>query len=874
MDLIIDDFKNIPLDDNQRFEKKYQIDNILAKSSMELGRDIEKEFPEIIARSSVFYRPKTHSIIGAYNNQLMEINQNHVNAILEKFHEYVKKFIEDGTTKAHTSEEWFNLLSYGCKINMLGSKVFFQEHINGIIRQLLKANMDLSQKNYDETIKGFMKFVIAMKPYLNKEGKVRGTSYDINNGRYTSFMIHKYISDFVKDDVINYELIKMMDLRKNMSEEEFSSLYIDRNLVPTIDLIKDTVLSGKAKDEREAIEYLLRNHKTVFFNGLDSDEAIMVLLSMKVENSKDKEKLLKKIDMKSIEELSPSNLIGFLELNLPTRNASYLTTYPKLGKGLYFKKEFIQDLTREKKMRLFNRMILRNTIKYRNPLTSEELVDMYDGNIDEENKNSDKTKGLRFLDISLLCANGWIQPQDVIKVNQFKYSIEDDRKKLDHYFNLTNFYTIERLNSMRENGQMNGRFVENYNTFINELDQTLEKKYYFDKLKDELEKTENKEEVYINLLKAGLNLDIKMQLTPQIVSDLYLEEKCTDEDIVMLYQKGIVLPEVLKEILTDEQIITKVCDGEIDYHALNLIGERTLNLGILLEEGKIDLSQLIGLYSIDNGLTIEELRYISEIVSFGDTNIAELLPDDITVEKVEQLTKNWLISQDDLSSLVERKIITQEKANKLAEEIESHDIYMKFFGNNAGVIQLTNETESREASPVYHERKHSSRERMIKNSPQLQEELFRRLSFDNQGDILLRGRNNSLDGYRIFSSEELGVVSFIKNDEPGNATYVMSVPQAAFTIDKIEREDRIVAEKLKQGEVFARSDATKKGIRETEHVKIINASRNWGRNMLEAMRQVSKKAREKIGDYSRYNHDINVLLLEIQRDYDRRKNDE
>ena len=278
-------------------------------------------------------------------------------------------------------------------------------------------------------------------------------------------------------------------------------------------------------------------------------------------------------------------------------------------------------------------------------------------------------------------------------------------------------------------------------------------------------------------------------------------------------------------------------------------------------QGNLTLSYLIKLYSMNDGISNNDLGIILAEGDNIDSDIASLLPDTITPEKVEFLFMNYLISQDDLSQLVGRGIITQEQSIKLADKLLSHEEYERiFFGNSCAL--LTRESEGNGQDRTHGIRLGSSSEfekNRFKIDPLLQTSLLDKIGFDDRR-LVLQGYNNSMDGYIVYPSEELGIMLFFNPNKPGNATYIMSLQQGMFFLKRNRKNN------ISQIE----STATKQALRETEHIKVKNASRGWGKNILDAIKQLSPRMRERLKD-SNYTSSINKIIEDIMEDYDIRK---
>ena len=240
--------------------------------------------------------------------------------------------------------------------------------------------------------------------------------------------------------------------------------------------------------------------------------------------------------------------------------------------------------------------------------------------------------------------------------------------------------------------------------------------------------------------------------------------------------------------------------------------------------------------------------------------MGELLPDTISTEKVEELFKGYYISHDELSELVSREIITREEADKYAKELASHEEYENIFnGSRVAVLTRESEGEERQSMPRQLGGYIDPRKNQMKIDPYYQEELLKNIGFDNRR-LVLEGYNNSLNGYIVYPSEELGVMVFFNPDKPGNATYVMSLQQGMYFL----KRSGIGKNKTLE------STATKQDLRETEHVKVKNACRGWGKNIVDTIRKLSPEMPERLKN-SEYKRKLDVLVSEIKTDYDRRR---
>lgn len=886
--LVIEDFKGIDFDQNAAFFTRNNVEQILDQSilKMQIGGNfhVAETINDIIQNKAIFYCKNKRKMLGVAGDEIVEITEQFVERATSAFRLALDTFISNYENKPIDPQELGKLLVFFNRINMLGVKNSTCEKCkNDLMRFIrersLKSDEDL--RDISDGVSAFMRD--SIERLMDKNAKVGNTEYDLKNGKYVSFMTNLFISEFVKNELINYNYLEETGIIDAMSDEELSKIYVDKGIFNSNDLVRAIMRRKGIESEFEALEYLYKTERKNFLKILTPEDAVAFMVMGKFESERERNEALKLFKPELLFNIRSEFLEDILSTKLSLKYAPFLKQYPELGEGIYIDREIMKKLSRRQLLTiLFSERVL-----YKNPLSSEELVDIFNpdvpDDIDEQykeiekdlDKNDDQigVKGFNFRDIVLLCKLGKIKNADVLKIFKF-YNSLDYNNQFKMVCELSAFYDINKLQEMLENGEINEKFIENYNNLINSPEFSDIREVYMDTLQEQLEEHSDREDIYLKLVKTGLDIDVGMTVPTGRIADLYLEGVYNENDIIRFYSRGIISLDVIRQMFTDEEIIDKFEAGVFDYRVLNALEEKNLNIGMLLEEQKISLAQLVKLFATEDGLKIEEFKEISQLISLEGINIAELIPDDISPEKVEELAKNWFISHDDLSALVSREIITREKADELAEEIASHEMYESIFGQENGIIVLSSQDELEGRKHRKRNGTLDPRTKKLKNDPALQEKLFDDLGFDSIGNIKLTGVKNSLDGYSIYSSEDLGIVVFMKNDKPNNATYVMSVQQALYTLANIRREDGIISEKLKSGEtVVRRTDATKQAIRNTEHVKVINASRNWGENVIDAMRKVSNKSTQKLSPKTDLRKKLETLLEDIREDYDRRKDE-
>ena len=647
-----------------------------------------------------------------------------------------------------------------------------------------------------------------------------------------------FIAAMMQEGVIDFDLLVNSGEIYNYKFNELDCAFRKSGAFSKDELIQALLLNKYFNSEEDILDYYLKNDKKYFFEMSSSKDLAIFLLKGKFKNESDRNTAVRKMQMREFSEFSPDLVEDFFRVqNLPKNNF-----IKRSHKGNFISNELMNELSRESILRV----LYSKKVKYKTSLESNDFVNMYGK--------------LNFADLEILHRDKFVNAEDIIKIIKF-INIENENGIKS---NLTNFYNMDKLEEILIENRVNSKFIENFNRFTNEILNKDEKEKYFTKLKEELKSKENRDELIFLLQKKGFNFDKfeGYQINPDKISERYLEESLTDSDILALHDIGVVSDDVISEIFGEEGIKEGYRTGKLDVSALALIDN---DIDFLMEEfnqGRLNIQNLLTLYSMPNGIGLADLDTILADVDLTEYEIGELLPDNISAEKVEELFKSYYISHDELGDLVGRNIITQEQSDRFAEELASDEEYENIFSGQ-GIALLTNDTEgeSYNVGPRTLGGTSNPRNSQVKNDPFLQELLLDKIGFDDRR-LQLQGENNSLNGYMVYPSKELGVMIFYP-EKVGNATYVMSLPQGMFFLKRINVNHN---EKSK-----VQSTATKQELRETEHVKVRNACRGWGKNIVDSIKQLSPEMRKKLKDDSKYKDEIDLIVQEIKEDYDRRK---
>ncbi len=725
-------------------------------------------------------------------------------------------------------------------------------------------SFEVNSKDFEKEREKLFNFLLMIKSDKNKQIVDKGISlfysnimdrvsqdivefgdkpYKIRRGNDKKYKLNEFMSKLLNSKLIDYNFLVEEGIISNLtryeletlfkdklSEEEFvNALIISNNIESKEDLLKQFISEGKIKD---------------FMRYANSEEVAKALISGKI----DSKVAIKKLGKSDIKEFDSELLEELLTVNNYPKNRSFIQ-FVKNDTNVqrFIDKDFLLSLDREK----FLRLIFSNKIKYKNPLKSSDYISCY-GKL---NSN----------DIINLSDNGLVNSEDVIKMIRFSsIKVQDENEYNSMISNLINYYTVDRLEKILKEGRDTARFSEDFNLFLDENLTEDQKKEYFKTLTDSLKKKENGDDILITLIKKGINIsgNLDYEIKLESLRNMYLNEEISEEDLLNLYNKKFIGMEELNDFFTKDEIIQRVQNHEINNKFLLFLNDRETIIKNELNAERMDISQALDLYFDENGLKIDELNQVLKGRDFLNENIIEIIPDTISTQKIKELFMNYYISHDDLSYLVERGLITKEDADEFAKELANNEEYEKLFKNEDGMVVLTSETESDYKNKGYKKiRNHKTKK--FKIDPDLQEEFLDNIGFDKRR-LYFTGNKNSLDGYTIYPSKELEIMIFLNKQKPQNATYVMSLQQGLFFLNKIKKTNN------SQESEYIESEATKKLLRETEHVKVKNSCRGWGKNVIDALRSLSPELRERFKN-DEYNKKINDIIEKIKEDYDLRK---
>lgn len=714
--------------------------------------------------------------------------------------------------------------------------------LNNVLSEQIKNGSDEERRLIRQGISIF--FEKSLSTISRETRKFNDGKVTLNNREEKEYFRNDFISKMLKAGVVDYSQLVEGGIITGLDFMTLDEVFRELNVLTNEEFENACYLTGSFESRNAILNYYAEKDKRFFAKFASIEEIVQYLKEEKIEAKT----VLKRLKKEELKNLTPDDLESLLRYGAFPKGIEFLDfIQTQHGTERVLRTDFLTSLNREQ----FMKIVMSDQIKYKNSLESNDYINMFGT--------------LKIEDIEFFINNGAINVEDVLKLTKFKslkYQESEEYEKMIELIQRT--YTPEVLEKLLNDGKINKRFVEDFNKFLNNDLSKEQKDEYLNVYKESITSQE-KEIVLVLLSKNGIDFSgLNYEVATDVIEDLYIEEAISEEEILNLFKNKLISLETVKEIFTSDEIIQHYKNGTLSYEVLNLTENRADVIRKELLSGKIGPSELMVLYSNQDGIDIDEFLKIVQNYEI-EIELADFITDGISLDKVEDLFKNYYISQDELSTLVQRNIITEENAKEFAENIATNEAYESIFNSDNGIIILTEETPEGESTTKGLRIAGTRRESKLKIDPDLQELLLEQIGFDARKPVL-KGTNNSLDGYRIYPSKELELMVFMKNDKPGNATYIMSLQQGLFFLNKMARNGNLETKVIE-------SDATKQGLRETEHVKVRNASAGWGKNVVYEMKKLSPEFAKKVKVDSEYSLAIDTLVEDIKTDYEERKNE-
>lgn len=840
--------------------KESQVKSILERMNSQGIPDIgpgisSANISAAIQGKSVIKDEENDRILGITDDAVIEFDENIIKGVTLATQNILRNFrqrVEDGTVIYPNVMETLTYIEF-TNAAFIETPEFLE--VKHELNEILKAMLNSDNPEYVRTAKeGILEFFEASENNIIRGKRQFKVGYALQNSDEKEFLRALFIAEMVEDGVIGYDFLEMAGEIDKLDYELIECLYKKSELFTPEQVAKSLMLSGCFESREEVLDHYAKYDKRYFVNLATSEEVARFVIDGKI-TPRD---ALKKLRIEDVKSFSPELLEELLCVNsFPkgTEFIDYTQNGAKREKALSAK--LLAKLDRER----FLKIVLSEKISgsYKNPYQSDDYINEF-GKLTTE-------------DMMYLQESGKINSEDLIKLINFKSMKLEQPEEYDKMVEtLLSHYNLDTVERLIKEEKVNPKFVELYNKLLTEVATDEQRKAYFERMNQALLEKENPEDTVTTLVIAGLNVgkDIDFEISEAYIAEEFLEDRVKENDLLKMYDDGLIELKVIRMLYSDPDIIEKYKEGKLDYRVLNILENRAEIIKEELDAKKLTIPQIMALYSKEDGIQIDEFSDIVEGIELGNDSLTDYLLDEISADKVRALFNRYFISHDDLGLLVSRNIINAKQAEEFAEQMATNEQYESIFNLDKRIIKLTSENE-RGFGGVGGIRIGPGPKRagQIKNDPELQELLLSQIGFDER-TLLLEGTNNSLDGYKVFPSKEHKVMVFLKNDKPGNATYIMSLQQGLFFLNKIVREQRAQSGEIVLSEEL-QSDATKQSLRETEFVKVRNASAGWGANIVDAMKKLSPQFRNKLRGQSEYKSAIDEVVEEIKEDYKNRK---
>lgn len=493
-------------------------------------------------------------------------------------------------------------------------------------------------------------------------------------------------------------------------------------------------------------------------------------------------------------------------------------------------------------------------------ITSKDLVNSYG-------------KSLNGAIVQKLAYYGYIEPQDLIEVYEInkalravKYDniLEDDELK--------KFYTPSVLIDMKERKTLTPEFIERYLELQDFENNEESLKKQSEVLVKELElKSKAQENPDSTMLQDDVLyfFDIgfcDLENAKKVLDDAYFErkymsEELSVEEIFEFYKKGLVTSDLITKFYTDREILELYDSGEVDRSCLFAISDPD----ILIEgfcDGKVGAENLVELYLSSEKFSVEDLRDAFDLAE-SEVDISSYIDEKVPFEKVKELFQNLLIDYSTVLRLHIQGAIDDSQLEEIKKALDTREIFEDIHSGRLFKVVTSRESEAVDVVRPLGTRKREEKDFSLEVSlisrilgkKDVEAEPYAQIESYNS-----KGRQTSLNNYRVFGNEDLDGIVILQKSKRENAVYVMSAHQLMYFLHGKENEN---------GEIVAPNRMKDKAyLRTIIGVEVIEHTKEFARNLLEASARVSKKVSEQIKlDKKHYVKDVEEMVEGLREKY-------
>lgn len=678
--------------------------------------------------------------------------------------------------------------------------------------------------------------------YNEQEEAKQSVGFARNEIKNRKVSIDEYILQLFDDGVITQKGITDIELLRTMNSSQLVNLCVERKIpidlllsqrgfkplnnseilqlaesgffykLSQIELSKlkeNGFINARGIIELLNTEYMFRNDGLVLLGGID-EIATQYIRLVRRRNRRDANMYFSVFTLQEVLDLYVKGKFGKEELNKAK-----------------FEKEDILNLDEREFL-----IVAQRGLPAGITLTSDELIEMYG------NKFSGKT-------LVELANLGYVDKEKILDLTDVADVEKSKQIKLE---DLTKLYTTKTVSNLIKNNKIDAIFIERLNqSVLSNFDEEQFEQYVTNLIKNCKTKLDKDSftKVMISMVEETTfpreyfkNLDISQNA----LMDMFLEENISEDKIIEYFNEGIFTVKELKTIYGDNygKIIELVKQGKLDKMVITIIPKESLQESLLLNE--LSVEDIFELYSKYGKISAEELgEMFTEYENFSDcrVTILDLINSNFESSKLRELFIHDILTHSDMMELKERGIITEEQLEEISR-IDRDRIYKEIFG-----AELVSEAEDLESDKNEREKGKKGDKKTDKNEAMMSAKK-RRDFFTSLGRCDFRtieardtqGREAPFGSYELVGFPEYGVVIFENFNKMNNATYIMTLQELK---SYVKREGR-------QSIVFKKSKTTLR--KEADRGKAIhfrNHTANWGHNVIESMKALSKVAKSKIG---------------------------
>ncbi len=498
-----------------------------------------------------------------------------------------------------------------------------------------------------------------------------------------------------------------------------------------------------------------------------------------------------------------------------------------------------------------------DTLPKRLKVTSKDLINKYGRNFSGEA-------------IYKFFERGYIELGDLIDIFEINKALRASGFDGEFFDDdeLRAIYSSEVLFDMKEKDELTPEFIEKYKNMY-EFDKkpevfNIKSRLLADSLRELLSKRDEKlgsnlfEENILYFFENGL---CDTQTAGENISEEYIDKmvksgKFSRDNLFKLFEKGVISDEIIIKYYNDVEILKLYEEGKVGKNCLRAVKDVDRLLEAVSDE-KISIVDFEELYLKTDVVSISDLKDGLELSDSELTGITNLIDENTPYEKIKSLATDLLIGFSDVRDLKNRGIIDDEEFKEISESINVTGFRNRLGKEDFRVVTSRKNEKSyggRSFSMTYEENEDFldeitliSRvfERYVEGTP------YSKIESHNE-----KGAPTSLNGYRIFEDNDLVI---LQKSKKGNAVFVMDIRQLMYFLDGKENENGEIEDRMRD----------KAYLRTLTGVEVVEHSRHFARNLIEAVSRVSSEYKESLRDEDgKYKKDVQSLIDNMRKEYD------